>query len=192
MIARWALLLSAAALAGCAAAPKRHGAEARAQAPAARTQPEREAHTSVAPLGSAIVLEPGQRELVLQEIEVTQAAPDPRRPQRKFVGARAQEFHFADYIEQWRKRCERLGNLNYGVEMSQGKLRGSAQLTVAIRADGSIESLEINRSSGDARVDKVLLKIIETAAPFAPLPPAITRDTDILHITRTWTIGFGP
>ena len=31
------------------------------------------------------------------------------------------------------------------------------------------------------------MKIVEMSAPFAAFPPDIKRDTDILHVTRTWT-----
>jgi len=35
------------------------------------------------------------------------------------------------------------------------------------------------------------VKIVEMSAPFAPFPPDIKRDTDILTITRTWTFAKG-
>ena len=35
------------------------------------------------------------------------------RPKRKFVGARAQESRFALYVDTWRQKVERIGNLNY-------------------------------------------------------------------------------
>ena len=38
------------------------------------------------------------------------------RPKRKFVGARAQEDRFAMYVDNWRLRVERIGNLNYPAE----------------------------------------------------------------------------
>ncbi|MEO6422530.1 MAG: energy transducer TonB, partial [Candidatus Nitrotoga sp.] len=34
-------------------------------------------------------------------------------PRRKFIGARTQEHRFAQYIEDWRIKVERIGNLNY-------------------------------------------------------------------------------
>jgi protein TonB len=47
------------------------------------------------------------------------------------------------------------------------------------------------RSSGQRVLDAAAVRIVEMAAPFAPLPPDIRRDTDILHITRTWTFTKG-
>ena len=36
-----------------------------------------------------------------------------KRPKRRFIGARAEEYRFARYVEDWRLKVERIGNLNY-------------------------------------------------------------------------------
>ena len=108
-------------------------------------------------------------------------------PRRKFIGARTQEYRFAQYIEDWRIKVERIGNLNYPAAARQKKIFGSLQLTVSIRADGSIENVEVSRSSGQSILDAAALRIVKLGAPYAPLPPDIRKDTDILSITRTWT-----
>jgi protein TonB len=114
-----------------------------------------------------------------------------KRPKRRFVGAQAEEYRFARYVEDWRLKIERVGNLNYPEAARQLKLYGNLLLTVSIRADGSVESVRIERSSGQRVLDAAAMKIVEMSAPFAPLPPDIRRDTDILHITRTWTFTKG-
>ena len=63
---------------------------------------------------------------------------------------------------------------------------GSLILHTALRADGSIERVHVLRSSGFEVLDEAAVKIVELAAPFAPFPPDIRADTDILDITRTW------
>jgi periplasmic protein TonB len=110
-----------------------------------------------------------------------------KRPKRRFVGARAEEYRFARYVEDWRLKVERVGNLNYPEAARQLKLYGNLLITVSIRSDGSVEQVEINRSSGQRVLDAAARKIVEMAAPYAPFPPDIKRDTDILHITRTWS-----
>jgi periplasmic protein TonB len=110
-----------------------------------------------------------------------------KRPKRKFVGARAEEYRFARYVEDWRLKVERVGNLNYPAAARDQHLYGSLLLTVSIRSDGSVENIEINRSSGNRILDAAAVKIVEMSAPFATFPPDIRRDTDILHVTRTWT-----
>jgi len=123
---------------------------------------------------------------VAKDIEVYQ-----QRPKRRFVGARAEEYRLARYVEDWRAKIERIGNLNYPEAARSLKLYGSLLLTVSIRSDGSVESVEINRSSGQRVLDAAAVRIVEMSAPFAAFPPDIKRDTDVLHITRTWMFTKG-
>lgn len=108
-------------------------------------------------------------------------------PRRKFIGARTQEYRYAQYIEDWRVKIERLGNLNYPEQARSQQLFGKLQLSVSIRANGTLESVEIDRSSGHRILDAAAIRIVKLAAPYAPLPDDIKRDTDILTITRTWS-----
>lgn len=110
-----------------------------------------------------------------------------KRPKRRFLGARAEEYRFARYVEDWRLKVERIGNMNYPEAARQQKLYGSLLITVSIRADGTLENVEINRSSGHRVLDAAAVRVVEMSAPYAAFPPDIRRDTDIVHITRTWT-----
>jgi protein TonB len=112
-------------------------------------------------------------------------------PRRTHIGAQAKEYRFARYVEDWRMKVERIGNLNYPEAARQKKLYGSLVLTVFIRADGSVEKVEVNRKSGQRILDAAAVKIVEMAGPYAPFPDDIRRDTDILGITRTWTFARG-
>ena len=113
-----------------------------------------------------------------------------KRPRKKFIGARAEEYRFAQYIEDWRSKVERIGTLNYP-EAARGKLYGALVLTVSINADGSIGRVDINRSSGHKVLDDAARRIVQMASPYSPFPPDIRRDTDILEITRTWYFTQG-
>jgi protein TonB len=62
---------------------------------------------------------------------------------------------------------------------------------VGIRADGTLESVTVDRPSGKKILDLAAAKIVEMAAPYAAFPADIRRDTDILYITRTWTFAPG-
>lgn len=110
-----------------------------------------------------------------------------QRPRRRFVGARTQEFRFARYVEDWRHKIERVGELNYPQAARDHGVYGSLVVTVSIRADGTLERFEINRPSGQKVLDDAARRIVDLAAPFAPFPPEIAKDTDVLSITRTWT-----
>ena len=113
------------------------------------------------------------------------------RPRKRFVGARAAEYRFAAYVDNWRIRIERVGNLNYPEEARRQRVYGSLQLTVGIKPDGEVESIEVNRSSGKKVLDQAAIRIVRLAAPFDRFPDAIRRDTDILYVTRTWTFARG-
>jgi len=110
-----------------------------------------------------------------------------KRPKRKFVGARTQEYRFATYVEAWRQKVEKIGNLNYPEAAKDQKLYGRLRMTVSIKADGSIENVEINESSGYKILDDAARRIVEMASPYAAFSEDIRKDTDILSITRTWT-----
>lgn len=109
-----------------------------------------------------------------------------KRPRKQFIGARTREYRFAQYVEDWRLKIERIGTLNYP-DAARGKFYGSLLLSVSIRADGRIERAEVQRSSGLKILDEAALNIVKLAAPFAPFPPDIRADTDVMEIVRTWT-----
>lgn len=108
------------------------------------------------------------------------------RPRRKFISASTKEFKYAAYMEAWRAKVERVGNLNYPDEARKENLSGSLILDVALNADGSINEITIRRPSGSKVLDDAAIRIVKLAAPFAPFPKQIREETDILHITRTW------
>jgi len=113
-----------------------------------------------------------------------------KRPRKQFVGARAAEVRFAQYVEDWRQKIERVGNANYP-SAARGRIYGSLRLTVAIRADGTVDSIEVDRPSGHEVLDRAAERIVRMAAPYAVFPSDIRRDTDILVITRTWIFAPG-
>ena len=108
-----------------------------------------------------------------------------KRTRRKFVGARTREYRFAQYVEDWRQKIQRVGTLNYP-EAARGKVYGSLLLSVILRADGSVVKIDVVRSSGHEILDQAARRIVQLGAPYAEFPPDIRRDTDQLEIVRTW------
>lgn len=109
-----------------------------------------------------------------------------QRPRLKFISASTREYKYAAYMEAWRAKVERIGNLNYPDAARQQKLSGSLILDVGLKPDGSIEEINIRKSSGHKILDDAAIRIVELAAPYSPFTDAIKDETDILHITRTW------
>jgi protein TonB len=110
-----------------------------------------------------------------------------KRPKRAFVGANVREYAFARYVEDWVTKVERIGNVNYPEAARRQGIYGSLKLTVSIYADGRIENIEVDRSSGSKILDTAAIKIVELAAPYAAFPDDMRKKADILSITRTWT-----
>lgn len=113
------------------------------------------------------------------------------RPRRKFISASTKEYKYASYMEAWRAKVERVGNLNYPEEARKRGLTGSLILDVALKPDGTVDEITIRKSSGNKLLDDAAIRIVNLAAPFAPFPDNIRQETDILHITRTWQFLHG-
>jgi hypothetical protein len=59
-------------------------------------------------------------------------------------------------------------------------------VTVAVRSDGSVESVTFVVSSGVAEIDEAIRRIVEGARPYQAFPPALAREFDVIEIRRTW------
>ncbi|TWO79759.1 energy transducer TonB [Denitratisoma oestradiolicum] len=109
-----------------------------------------------------------------------------KRPRKKFIGTRTEEYLPAQYLEDWRQKVERIGNLNYP-EAARGKLYGSLVVYLEINSEGKLERAEIQRSSGHKLLDEAALRILRLASPFARFPDSLKSQFDILAFARTWS-----
>lgn len=105
---------------------------------------------------------------------------------RRVTGVSPASPELSYYFEAWRRKVERVGNLNYPEAARARSLYGSLRLLVAIVPDGSLRDVRVLESSGHRVLDDAALRIVRLAAPFAPFPPEMRRDTDVLEIVRTW------
>jgi periplasmic protein TonB len=140
-----------------------------------------------APVDAARILASRDQEIArltesLQERSLAYA----NRARRKSISASTREFRYASYLGAWERKVERIGNLNYPQAAKDQGLYGNLILHVAVRADGSIETIRVVRSSGRPLLDEAAKRIVEMAAPYAPFPPEIAAETDVLDIVRTW------
>jgi protein TonB len=109
-----------------------------------------------------------------------------QRPRQVFISARTQEYKYANYMSEWVKKVERVGNLNYPAAARRARISGKLMMEVALNADGTVHEISILRPSGEPIIDEAAKRIVNLAAPFPPFPPEILENTDILNITRTW------
>lgn len=142
-------------------------------------------------------VEPTAARLMRQSMDMASLQPEishrrewqSRLPRRKVISANTKEYEFASYMSAWVAKVERVGNLNYPLELREKKLHGDLVLSVGINPDGTVESIDVMRSSGIVEIDRAAESIVLLAAPYAPLPDNITDRVDVLHITRTWRFG---
>jgi len=109
-----------------------------------------------------------------------------KQQRHRYISASTREFRDAAYLDSWRTKIERIGNLNYPEAAKRRNLSGSLILDVAINANGSINSITISSSSGHKILDDAAVRIVRLASPFSPFPDDLRKDTDILHIIRGW------
>ncbi|SAI48175.1 membrane protein [Bordetella ansorpii] len=107
------------------------------------------------------------------------------RPRRAYVAPSAAQSRYAAYLDGWSRRIESVGTQHYP-EDARGRIYGTLRITVTVRADGSLAGFDIDQPSPHAVLNQAARRIVQMAAPFAPFPPELARDTDELVITRTW------
>jgi protein TonB len=94
------------------------------------------------------------------------------------------------YKEDWRKKIERIGNLNYPEEARRQQIYGSLRMMVSINRDGTLYEVLVLESSGQPLLDQAAQRIVRLAAPFAPFTGDLA-DIDRLEIIRTWKFARG-
>ena len=108
-----------------------------------------------------------------------------KRPKKHIFGTSAKDYVAAMYVDAFRNKVERWGNLNYPEE-AKGRLYGQVQLTVVIDKIGQIYSLEIDHTSGSKVLDHAALNIVRRAAPYGRFTSQMMGEhMDLLSITRT-------
>lgn len=111
-----------------------------------------------------------------------------KRPKKRRISSRTKEYAGAAYHDGWRRKVERIGNLNYPQEAKQKRINGSLMLSVDINPDGSVppDGIVISRSSGHKVLDNAAIKIVRLAAPYAAIPEDVLQGYDMITIIRTW------
>jgi len=136
--------------------------------------------------------QPTARDVLEKKLEMARLATEiqreseayAKRPKKKYISANTKEYAYAAYMSAWVARVERIGNLNYPDDARREQLHGDVLLTVALRKDGTIKSIDIVQSSHHSILDDAATRIVKLAAPFPAIPTE--EGVDELYITRTW------
>jgi periplasmic protein TonB len=149
-----------------------------ARKPAVVSQTEKHPH---------ITAESLQQQIAQLGTEIRQNQQGAEQTKIKFVDSvSAHKYVAAQYMKDWESKVERMGNLNYPEVAAKKNFSGTLTMDVGIKADGSIYSIRINRSSGNPALDEAAKNIVRISAPFAPLPLDLRKELDVLVITRVW------
>ncbi|MFZ6772826.1 TonB family protein [Undibacterium sp. SXout7W] len=116
---------------------------------------------------------------------MTRSESDERPRRRSVFGSAEKDVPLRMYIDSWKQKIERNGNLNYS-QLAKDKARGDPVVHVAIRSDGSVEEITIIRSSGRADLDEAVRRIVRLNARYAAFPPNIAAQYDVIEIRRVW------
>ncbi|MGH8292809.1 MAG: energy transducer TonB [Gammaproteobacteria bacterium] len=112
-------------------------------------------------------------------------------PREAFVSVNARASRYAEYLNAWRLKVERIGNLNFPPRIRAEHMSGSLALEVALNADGSIRDLVLRQPSAHRLLDQSAIRIVKMAAPFAPFPASFRKDTDVLRFVYVWRFNGG-
>lgn len=122
-------------------------------------------------------------------MEVQQYAKRPRI-NRQNSAATSRDIS-AWYRDEWRKKVERIGNLNYPDEARRQRIYGSLRMAVTLKNDGTITELQILESSGHSVLDEAAKRIVRLAAPYSPFTGELAQQFDQIEIIRTWRFERG-
>jgi TonB family protein len=89
------------------------------------------------------------------------------------------------YAEAWARRIQ----LNMPIERLRelaAQPHHEPMVTVALRSDGTVESVTFVRSSGLPALDDAIRQVVEGMAPHPAFPPDLARVYDVIEIRRTW------
>jgi len=128
-----------------------------------------------------------QQQIAQLGTEIRQSQPSAEQAKIKSVDSvSAHKYIAAQYMKDWENKVERMGNMNYPEVALKKDFSGTLTMDVGVKADGSVYSIQIVRSSGSLELDEAAKKIVRMSAPFAPLPLDLRKEVDVLVITRVW------
>jgi periplasmic protein TonB len=97
----------------------------------------------------------------------------------------------APYLAAWKRKVERVGNLNLPSAVRNAGLSGSPVVEVEIAANGRLQQANVRRSSGFGALDAAALTILKLASPFEPFPADLATGYSQLRFTYQWDFVAG-
>ncbi|WP_426104280.1 TonB C-terminal domain-containing protein [Massilia sp. TSP1-1-2] len=112
-----------------------------------------------------------------------------KRPRKTFITPSTREVGYAQYYKEMQRKVEEVGTLNFPQKNGK-KMYGELVVYIPIFQDGSIYmkdgGVRVEKSSGNAELDKAALAIVRRSAPFGRFPPKmLSTDKDDLWVIIT-------
>jgi TonB family protein len=101
------------------------------------------------------------------------------------VGRSDPNVELVRYAEAWARKIEFNTPVDTVREIAK-RPHTHPMVTVAVRSDGSVESVTFVASSGVAEVDEAIRRIVHGHANYPAFPPELAREFDVIEIRRTW------
>ncbi len=110
-----------------------------------------------------------------------------KRPKREYLSPETVRSESAAYLVELVEKINRVGLLNFPSEIRNQKISGRLVADLALNRNGTINSVKILKSSGNALLDKTAISFIRIASPYKPFSDnMLDSDTNIIHVTRTY------
>jgi protein TonB len=109
------------------------------------------------------------------------------RPKRGYVTPSTQEVAYARYYKNWADKIERIGNEHYPDQARGGTYE--LTMTVSVLANGQVEKIDIERTSGLKEVDAAARRIVKLGAPYGQFSSQMRAEYGVLDLTMKWTFS---
>jgi len=137
-------------------------------------------------IGRQLDEEAAQRQAATASADPSRPLPPPWTLRRyRLFGRTDPNQDIILYAEAWERKI----HLNMTFDMVREPAKQphtNPVVKVAIRSDGSVESVTFVVSSGVAALDNAIQRVIDSQKPYRVFPPSLAREYDVIEIRRTW------
>ena len=137
--------------------------------------------------------QPTARDVLEKKLEMARLAAEIQRESEAYAKRPKKKYHFREHqgiclrrlhVGVGRRAWNASAISTIRTTRAAQQLHGEVLLTVALRKDGTIKSIDVMQSSHHSMLDDAATRIVKLAAPFPPIPTE--EGVDELYITRTW------
>jgi len=161
----------------------------REQALAERAAQESAREDRLRQIGKQLDLERAQRENTVDR-QANSPLPTASSLRRRWLFGRADpDRDLVLYADAMSRKIE----LNMTIDMVRELLKQphtQPMVTIAVRADGSVEKVTFEVSSGVPALDDAIRKVIASQAPYGAFSPSLAHRYDVIEIRRTWVFDY--